>query len=336
MRKRILYWLFMLLGTFLILTGCGSTPIGDVLTLTATVEVGPSDALVVIDDSTTLLSGQSVRVSGGHGRARLTLVDGTVIIELYDSTDSDFSSTAVSGSAAAMAYLSQGGLTASVNEGSTCTVNVPNGGTFYILGTEAFIIYNPQTQFATAGNFKGTVKWDSADAKGQTLEPGTMVDIGPGGQSFPPYPMPFGIEEFDRIVTEVGSPIETVTILRDLYNIPQSGRSFQPPFQEQSLFTFEGGNMVPGIASDWTVEESAASGTETWTFFLRRDLRLENGEPLTAPFVTKVIFEKTSPEARSGVEIFPADDFTLVIRFFKGSDRSLLEEIPAIKFIVQQ
>jgi hypothetical protein len=328
--------MLLLSGAFLVLTGCGSTPIGDVLKLTATVEVGPSDALVVVDDSATLNSGYSVRVSGGHGRARLTLVDGTVIIELYDSTDSDISSTGVSGSAAAMAYLSQGGLTASVNEGSTCTVNVPNGGTFYILGTEAFIIYDPQTQFATAGNFKGTVKWDSADAKDQTLEPGMMVDIGPGGQSFPPYPMPFGIEEFDRIVTELGSPIETLNTLRNLYNLPQPGQQFQPQSPEQSLFTFEGQRMVPGIATSWTVEESADGSTETWTFFLKKDLRLDNGEPLTAPFVTKAIFERTSPEARRGVEILPADDFTLVIRFFKGADRGLLEELPAIKFIVQQ
>lgn len=332
MKKRIRDGLIMLLVTFLLLTGCGSTEIGDVLTISATVEVGPSDALVVIADSTTLFSGQSIRVSGGHGRARLTLVDGTVIIELYDSTDSDFSSTGVSGSAAAKAYLSQGGLTASVNEGSTCTVNVPNGGTFYILGTEAFIIFNPETQFATAGNFKGTVKWDSASAKDQTLEPGMMLDIGPGGQAFPPYPMPFGIDEFDRIVTQVGSPIETINILRDVYNLPQPGQQFQ----EQSLFTGEVGNMVPGIASDWTVEGSAASGTETWTFFLKKDLRLENGEPLTAPFMTKAIFEKASPKALRGVEIFPADDFTLVISFLKGADRSLLEELPAIKFIVQQ
>jgi hypothetical protein len=45
--------------------------------------------------------------------------------------------------------------------------------------------------------------------------------------------------------------------------------------------------------------------------------------------------ERASPQALRGVEIFPADDFTLIIDFFQGSDRSLLQELPNILFNVQ-
>jgi ABC-type transport system substrate-binding protein len=323
---------FLLLGAFFVFTGCGSASIGTVLKLTATVEAGPANALVVIGNSATLNSGDSVRVSGGHGRARLTLVDGTVIIELYDSTES---STGVAGAQQAIAFLSQGGLTTSVSKGSTCTVNVPNGGSFNILGTEAFIIYDPETQFATAGNFKGKVEFNSANMKGQPLEAGTMVDIGPDGMAYPPYPLPFGPEEFDRIVTEVGSPIDTIRILRDVYGIPQPGQQPEPETQGQALYTYEGENMVPGIAKEWSVDGSIDLGRETWTFFLSDGWRFDNGETLTAPFAAKFIMEKASPQALRGVEIFPADDFTLIIEFFKGSDLSLLQELPDILFDVQ-
>ena len=78
--------LLLLVGAFLAFAGCTPTAIGEVLKLTATVEAGPSGALVVINNSATLNNGDSVRVSGGHGRARLTLVDGSIIIELYDAT----------------------------------------------------------------------------------------------------------------------------------------------------------------------------------------------------------------------------------------------------------
>lgn len=335
MKKLYRYLLFAVLGGFLAFTGCENTAIGDILTLTATVETGPGNSLEEVEDSAVLYSGYNIRVSGGHGRARLTLVSGTVIIELYDATDSSASSTSVSGSQAAMAYLSQGGLTATVNEGSTCTVNVPNGGTFYILGTEAFVIYNPKTEFATVGNFHGEVNWETNKVSGQPLEPGTMVDIGPGGVPFPPYPLPFGPEEFDRIVTEVGSPIETMTILRDMYGIPQPGQ-LPTESQGQPLFVYEGENMRPVLASDWTVDGTIDSGKEVWTFYLREGVRLENGEPLTAPFAVKYIMEKASPKALRGVEMFPADDLTLVIEFFQGSDKSLLNELPFILFNIQQ
>ena len=337
MKKQMRSGLFLLLvGAFLAFTGCVPTAIGEVLKLTATVEAGPANALVVINNSATLNNGDHVRVSGGHGRARLTLVNGTVIIDLYDSTNSSTSDTSVSGAPAALAFLQQGGLTASVSEGSTCTVNVPNGGTFYILGTEAFVIYNPETGFATAGNFKGTVRYDSANVKDQPLPEGMMVDIGPGGKSLPPYPLPFDMQQFDAIITQVGSPLETMNILRDRYNLPHPEQPTQPEFQPQPLFTYEGDKMLPGLASEWSVDGSIDSGKETWTFFLRRDLRLDNGEPLTAPLIAKVIMEKASPQALFGVEIAPLDELTLRIEFFQGADRSLLQELPSIRFNVQR
>ena len=92
----------------------------------------------------------------------------------------------------------------------------------------------------------------------------------------------------------------------------------QPEQQPQSLFTYEGDKMVPGLALDWTTEGTIDSGMEAWTFFLNKDLLLENGEPLTAPLVAKVIMETASPKALRGVEIFPMDDFTLAIQFLPG------------------
>lgn len=336
MKQIYRFFLFVLLGVFMALAGCGQIDIGEVRKLTATVEAGPAGALVEIAGSATLHSGDNIRISGGHGRARLTLVDGTVIIELYDATNSEISDTGVGGSPAAMAFLSQGGLTASVSQGSTCTVDVPNGGTFYILGTEAFIIFNPETRFTTAGNFKGTVKWDSAEVKGQTLEEGTMVDIGPAGEAYPPYPMPFGIDEFNKYVTDLGSPIETMTVLRDTYGIPQPGQQPQPGFQELPLFTYDGQTVVPVLAQEIFVESAAANGSETYTFFLSQDLRLQNGEPFTAPLVAKTFIEKATPDALKGVEITTKDDLTLVIQFFRGSNRSLLDELSKILFPVQR
>jgi len=334
MKRLIKGFLFLLLGFSLAIAGCAPTSIGKVLKLTATVEAGPSSALVVVNNSVPLSNGDRVRVSGGHGRARLSLVNGTITIELYDATNSTTSSTSVSGAANVMAYLSQGGLTATVKEGSTCTVQVPNGGTFYILGTEAFIIYNPETGFTTAGNFSGTVNYDSTTGKDQPLPAGMMVDIGPGGVSVPPYPLPFDMEQFDAIVTQVGSPLDTMNILRDRYNLPHPEQQTQPEFQPQPLFTYEGDKMLPGLASEWSMDGSIDSGKETWTFFLRRDLRLANGEPLTAPLIAKTIMEKASPQALFGVEIAPLDELTLRIEFFQGADRSLLQELPAIKFDV--
>ena len=229
-----------------------------------------------------------------------------------------------------MAFLQQGGLTASVSEGSTCTVNVPNGGTLLHPGHRGVRHLQP----GDGVRHRRQLQRHGQDQFGQHEGSDARGRNDGGHRAGRKAPRPIHClsvrKNFNRIITEVGSPIDTIKILRDMYGIPQ------PEQQPQSLFTYEGDKMVPGLALDWTTEGTIDSGMEAWTFFLNKDLLLENGEPLTAPLVAKVIMETASPKALRGVEIFPMDDFAFAIQFFQGADRSLLQELPMILFNIKR
>jgi len=337
--NRKLSLLISLLILSLLAAGCNpTTVIGEVEKLHATVQVGSSGSLSVVNTKVDLGSGESIRVSGGAGRARVTLVKGTIEIILYDSTDS---STKVSGSQQAIAYLTQGGLKVVVKEGSTCKVNVPNGGSFNIIGTEAFVIYNTENGYATAGNFDGTVAWNTSGTEEQDLPSGKMIDIGPDGSSSPLYDLPFDPQTFERAIDEVGSPIEAVYRLREENGIPLPGQP-SPMGASRTMFVRNGDELLPGLAREWQVDGSLDENGVFWTLYLDPDAVLRNGEPFTAPYAAEVIYQSASPEALELVQIEPVDDQTLLIQFLPrgeefrtDNDFRLIDELTEIAFDVQ-
>jgi ABC-type transport system substrate-binding protein len=327
MNKKIMLCVFMLV----FLASCIQiVKIGTVEKLTPTVEAGPSSGMVIVDSIRDLISNDTIHVFGGHGKARVTLISGSVVLELYNNTTG---STSVSGSTQAIAYLTQGGLRTTVTSGSSCLVQVPGGGQFTILGTDMFVIYDPDTRYATAGNFGGKVLWSPDGKAEQVLEDKMMVDIAPDGSS-QTYPFPFDSIEFQQMMDSTGSPIQGLRLLRDRYNIPQIP-SGKPQSAMLALVSFDGDTMLPGLAQSWDINYNQTDSRTLYIFHLTPNVQLINGGIFNSTLVADTMKMRASADAMNGVQTNPVDDYTISFSIPKGAEINLLHELARITYEVQ-
>ncbi len=207
--------------------------IGDIKKISSQVEAGPENNLKLVDPRATLLNNDSVRVSQG-GKAVL-LIGSDILFTLYN--DTQLNGTKSDGSKQVLGYLAQGGLKLFTPKGKQTEISLPGGNSIVILGTNAFVTYNVNNGYTTAGNFDGTVHWISNKGEEHSIQTGSMIDIDPEGTMTLETALPFTLNEFDTASTESNSPIDGLNNLREQYQIPLPGETITKKPIELSLWS---------------------------------------------------------------------------------------------------
>ena len=232
-------------------------PIGSIAKINARVEAGRSGNIKEVTISRNFYNNESVRVMN-KGKGKIDFNDGSMIT-LYNNTTTDqvtakFSPTEIG------VFLSNQGFDGYVPDGSSFTVNMPNGSQVKILGTQFFVVFDPETNYSTVGNFDGTVLFTPPGGSEQNLPPHTMVDIAPdGGVNF--LELPYGPANFGDSADNSGSPVDGVQALRDEFKQPRVGGAppTEPPIKPvtiviRHLVTKEGDSYLPDLAESWSVD----------------------------------------------------------------------------------
>jgi hypothetical protein len=105
-------------------------------------------------------------------------------------------------------FLFVGGFTGQLTEeGGRAVFLTPGGVEITVLGTEYFIVYNPQTETTTVGNFSGNVEVASAGSQ-LSLEDRSFVIVPAGIPPGPVLPLPMSRAEFEIQAREASSPVQ--------------------------------------------------------------------------------------------------------------------------------
>jgi Tol biopolymer transport system component len=200
-------------------SGVTETPaeqsVGTINLVVSQVESGPPDNLQFLDGTQNFHSGDGVRVTAG-GKGKLDLNDGTRMT-LFNATEVSGVNVSTSPPRTDL-YLQSQGFLGEVPPGGHATVKLPNGARITILGTTFFILYNPETEVGTAGNFDGTVRYTPPGGEEQGLPPGQMVNIPPEGEVVL-MELPFKPEQFEGAVDNAGTPTAGLNALLKEYKL---------------------------------------------------------------------------------------------------------------------
>src|SRR5688572_5411533 len=199
--------------------------VGTIDLVNTQVETGPPDSLQFLEGQQDFYNGDGVRVTAG-GKGKLTLDDGS-FMTLFNETEISGVNVITSPPETDL-FLQNEGFLGHVPPGENFTVNMPNGAKVTIRGTYFFVVFNSETQVATAGNFDGRVLYTPPGGTEQDLSPGMMVNIPPeGGGGVVLMELPFTVEQFEARVDGAGTPTAGLAVLiRDykLQPLPPSDR----------------------------------------------------------------------------------------------------------------
>jgi hypothetical protein len=262
MRKAQPVFAFALLVTLACL--CSQTPVtpetpeqskvGTINLVNSQVESGPLDNLQFLEGLQDFHNGDGVRVTGG-GKGELALDDGTQLL-LFNETQVDRVNVSISPNETRLRLVDQG-LDGYVPPGETFIAEMPNGTVFTILGTNFIILYDTDTQVATAGNFDGTVRYTPLGGTEQGLPAGRMARITAEGD-VTLLPLPFTAQEFEAAVDSEGTPSAALAILIQRYDIQPEQQPTEPPVAATEPPVSNAGS--PTI----TVVPPAVAGWSTW------------------------------------------------------------------------
>jgi hypothetical protein len=137
-------------------------------------------------------------------------------------------------------YLLLGGFTGQVTEEEARAVfRTPGNVEITVLGTEFFIVYDPETEETTAGNFSGTVAVSSAGSE-VSLEDGFYVNVPADSPPGPPLPLPQSRERFENQAREADSPIQAASQAKEW------------ALEIRHEFTAEGEDIVTTFLRHWS------------------------------------------------------------------------------------
>jgi hypothetical protein len=323
--------------------------IGTVQRVRSVVQSGPQNSLVEVTDIEDLFNDDAVRVTQG-GSARL-LFGNQIQINLFnDSELGGVKADVASGTPKRVAWkLLRGGLSGQVAQpGGQAEISVQTGVKVTVLGTRFFVTYEPNSGYVVVGNFDGKINLSFNGSSERSVPIGEMIDISESGETAI-YPIPFGPDEFDRIVGSVGSPIDALYGMRREYQIPLPGQGVaaeapvtEAPqaFTTRALVWPEGDSFIPDLASSWEVSEDGSS----WTFYLADGIYMPDGGLFTSEIV-KERFQDWDLVRNGWVSVESIDDFTVQLyveggySFLKerGYDNNgFLMQIAKLTFKVQQ
>ena len=204
--------------------------VGTIDLVNSQVETGPPDNLQFLEGQQDFYNGNGVRVTAG-GKGKLTLVDGS-FLTVFNETEIGGVNVSTSPRETDL-FLQNQGFLGHVPPGGNTTVDLPNGAKINILGTYFFVVFNSETQVATAGNFDGLVNYIPPGGTEQELPPGRMVNIPADGEVVL-MELPFTHEQFEAAVDRAGTPTAGLNALVQEYQIePQQGTSPETPISRQ-------------------------------------------------------------------------------------------------------
>jgi hypothetical protein len=188
-------------------------PIGSVTRELDVVEKGAIEAMLeVLIGTHPLFSGESLKVSnGGEGlldfgdNVRLRLFNDTLLgqirLESAPGTPLDV-----------CMFLENGGFTGEVTEiGGQVLVETPNGAEIIVLGTDFFIIHDPNLAVTAAGNFSGEIDI-AAGSDSIPVPEGTFRWVGIDQRISPALPFPFNKDIFEDQSRQANSPLTAFAI----------------------------------------------------------------------------------------------------------------------------
>jgi WD40 repeat protein len=189
--------------------------VGTINLVASQVETGPLENLQFLEGLQDFHNGDAVRVTGG-GKGELALDDGTQLL-LFNDTQLDRVEVNVSPNETRIRLVDQG-LDGYVPPGEPFIAEMPNGAVITILGTNFIILYDADTQVATAGNFDGTVLYALPNGTEEELPPGRIVNIPAQGAGVLTE-LPFTPQDFEAAVDSSGTPTAGLAALVEQYQI---------------------------------------------------------------------------------------------------------------------
>lgn len=111
-------------------------------------------------------------------------------------------------------FLFLGGFTGQLSqEGGRAVFKTPGNVEITILGTDYFIVYDPQSEETIIGNFGGMVEVESAETR-LVLEDNFYVIVPSGEAPDLVLPLPLSMEAFELIARDASSPIEAANLAK--------------------------------------------------------------------------------------------------------------------------
>lgn len=211
----------------------GGGRIGAVYREDPQVRAGPSGALVQVNDQRDLNNHDEVHVASG-GKAHLEFfrgASGVIALDLYNNSKlerirADAVDVGTSDPLWVRIRLAFGLAAINVKSGGSQQVSLPNGVDVRVLGTDAYVLYDPDTGYASIGNFEGSVTWSFAGGQEVRLSSGNLVDVEPGG-GYIVQPLPFDREELDSVARNQTNQAQGLMGLRR-----ELGGDVPPVYQE--------------------------------------------------------------------------------------------------------
>ncbi|MFW6182600.1 MAG: CARDB domain-containing protein [Chloroflexota bacterium] len=179
-------------------------PAGQIERINDRVELGAVDGpLQPLEDVAPFFSGDAVRVrDGGEGlldfndQMRLRLFNDTRLEMIAAETDPDAPLDV-------RMFLVEGGFTGQVlADGGRAELNTPGGATIVVLGTDFYVVYDPQAELTYIGNFAGSV--DVRVDEERIVVPSEMTVILPQRDR---VPLTLTRQEFEQLARNRQSPV---------------------------------------------------------------------------------------------------------------------------------
>lgn len=218
--------------------------VGTIDLMNSQVQTGPPENLQYLEGQRDFYNGDGVRVTEG-GKGKLTMDDGS-FLTLFNETEIGGVNVITSPPETDL-FLQNGGFLGHVPPGPPVNVNMPNGAKITILGTYFFVVFNSETQVATAGNFDGRVLYTPPGGAEQDLPRGNMVNIPAEGEVVL-MELPFTHEQFEAAVDSAGAPTAGLTTLVQEYQIEPIAEEPAVPYAGQEVMRMTHDARVLSVA----------------------------------------------------------------------------------------
>lgn len=205
----------LLISFALVISGCGrrSTPIpagssiGTIELVTNSVHQNQKQ----VTGTNNLAQNDSVRLfNGGEG---LLNFGSDMILRLFNDTQLGGVRTSNAPGTplvVKMTLLAGGFAGRTYKPGARPTFNTPNNAQINVFGTSFFIVYDPDQDLTTAGNFDGDMEIQAGGSSSVPIPPGFLRQAQGNNQPSSEVPIPFSRTEFEDMARQFQSPVAVV------------------------------------------------------------------------------------------------------------------------------
>lgn len=109
-----------------------------------------------------------------------------------------------------MALLTGGFAGRTFKSGVRSTFTTPNNAQINVFGTDFFIVFDPNQDMTTAGNFGGDMEIDAGGSGPVPIPSGTLRQAQGNNPPSPELPIPFSMTDFEELSRQFQSPVAVV------------------------------------------------------------------------------------------------------------------------------